>query len=54
MQVIDFRVEVLKKYHCGAYKGKIACGDPGGNRTPNTRLRTAVFYPLNYRAIALL
>ena len=23
-------------------------GTPGGNRTPDTRLRTSVFYPLNY------
>lgn len=29
------------------------CGDLGGIRTPNTRLRTAVFYPLNYQAGSL-
>ena len=28
-------------------------GDPGGSRTPNTHLRTVVFYPLNYRATLL-
>ena len=31
--------------------GRLKSGDLGGNRTPNTRLRTAVFYPLNYQAI---
>lgn len=28
-------------------------GDLGGNRTPNIRLRTATFYPLNYQAVLL-
>jgi hypothetical protein len=26
-------------------------GGPGGTRTPNTHLRTVVFYPLNYRTM---
>src|SRR5256885_11204587 len=31
------------------FEGALPHGGPGGIRTPNTHLRTVVFYPLNYR-----
>ena len=37
----------------GSKKWSLYFGDPGGSRTPNTHLRTVVFYPLNYRASLL-